>query len=68
MPDFSPEPLELRCSGGLHGILDEGMIEVKCRHWACTRGNNVTFHTFDTVTGELVETRRYKDPVKKEKK
>jgi hypothetical protein len=62
MPDFGLDNVELRCPGGLHGIMKDGLLEVKCRHWACTRGRNVTFHLIDLATGEVVETYRYKDP------
>jgi hypothetical protein len=58
---------ELRCDGGLLGILKDGLLEIKCRHWACTRGNNITYHYFDPLTGQLVDTIRYKDPMNKEK-
>lgn len=67
MPDCSGERTEIRCPGGLLGIMDGIFIEVKCRHWACNRGDNVTFHTINTVTGEIVHTDKYKDPIKEKK-
>lgn len=65
-PDCIPEDVELRCTGGLHGITKGeafGKVEVKCRHWACTR-QNPTYHLFDLATGKLLETYRYKEPNK----
>lgn len=67
MPDFDYDSIELRCQGGLHGIMKNGLLEVKCRHWACTRGHNVAYHLIDPATGEVVETYRYKDPNKEKK-
>jgi hypothetical protein len=66
-PNLMPEDVELRCRGGLAGIINGRTIEVKCRHWACTAGGNVTFHYFDVITGELVETKQYKDPNKEKR-
>jgi hypothetical protein len=67
MPDFNEEPIELRCPGGLLGVMTGIFIEVKCRHWACTRGDSVTYHTINTVTGEITHTERFKDPIKEKK-
>lgn len=67
MPAPKTPDEELRCTGGLHGFLKDGLLEIKCRHWACTRGNNVTYHYFDPLTGHLVDTIRYKEPMSKEK-
>lgn len=67
-PDLvNPEPQEVRCPGGLIGIAREGMLEVKCRHWRCNRGDTVTYHTVDVNTGKIVETHSYKDPNKENK-
>lgn len=63
-PDFNPDDLQLRCRSSIHGIVKNGLLEVKCKHWYCTRGNAITFHYFDLETGELVETKQYKDPNK----
>lgn len=65
MPEFKAEDVEIRCAGGILGILKDGLLEVKCRHWACTRGNNVTYHYVDPLTGHIVDTIRYKDPIEK---
>lgn len=64
MPDLVHDEVELRCAGGLLGIMKDGLLEVKCRHWACTRGGHVTYHLINVDTGEIVETNRYKDPNK----
>lgn len=55
--------MELRCRSKLHGVLDKGLVEVKCRSKWCGAGpGRVVLHRFDTSTGELVETKQFKDP------
>lgn len=71
MPDFSIDNVELRCRGGLAGIVRGGgfgTLEVKCRHWACTSGGNGTYHYFDLATGRILETKQYQDPNKEKNK
>jgi hypothetical protein len=61
--------IELRCSGTMHGKLDlrELKLEVKCGRRGCGAGRGVVvLHTFDVITGKLVGTKRFADPVKKE--
>jgi hypothetical protein len=56
--------VELRCSSHLHAVLtDDGLIEVKCR-WkpCCDEPGVVVFHYFHPVTGDLVNTKQYRDP------
>lgn len=54
---------ELRCSHKLHAILDEGVVEVRCRSKLCgADSQTVVLHRFDSMTGEPLETRRYKEP------
>jgi hypothetical protein len=54
---------ELRCAKKLHGILDDGILEVKCNSRFCGAGEGiVVIHRFNTQTGELVSTNRFKDP------
>lgn len=56
--------MELRCDGKLHGIvLKDGLIEIKCRSNRCGARPGVTvLHSFDPLTGNLVETHKYQDP------
>ncbi|QPX62566.1 hypothetical protein SEA_WOLLYPOG_13 [Arthrobacter phage Wollypog] len=56
---------ELRCPNEiLFGVLDDGVIEVKCRSSRCgARAGVVILHRFDTHTGRLLGTRSFKDPV-----
>lgn len=61
------DDVEIRCPGGILGVAKDGLLEIKCRHWACTRGNNVTFHLLDVFTGRIVETYSYKEPNKEKK-
>lgn len=60
--------VELRCDKRLHGVLtDDGVLEVSCRSALCGhRDGVVVIHRFDTVTGELIGTKFYKDPSKRE--
>lgn len=54
--------MELRCDNILHGVLNDGLLEVKCRSRFCGAGPGVVvIHKFDPETGELVRTNRYKD-------
>lgn len=67
-PDLcKPEPEEIRCAGGLIGVARDGLLEVKCRHWRCNRGDMVTFHVIDVDQQKIVETNSYKDPNKEKK-
>jgi hypothetical protein len=59
--------VELRCeTGRLFGILDDGVIEVKCNATACKRGSSqaVIIHRFDPHSGILLETKKFLDPAK----
>lgn len=58
--------MELRCGGTMHGRMDGFLLEVKCHRRSCgSKPGVVILHTFDVTTGELVSTKRFKDPVKK---
>lgn len=60
---------ELRCGRTMHGKLDirEMKLEVKCGRRGCGAGRGVVvLHTFDLTTGDLVGTKRFADPIKKE--
>lgn len=56
--------MELRCGNGIKfGDLHDGVLEVKCRSSRCGHGEgSVVIHRFDPLTGELLETKRFKDP------
>lgn len=57
------DEVELRCPSRLHGILKDKMIEVKCRSKFCGASSFATvFHYFDPINGQLVQTKRYKEP------
>lgn len=54
--------MELRCEHKLHGVLSDGLLEVKCNSHLCGhRSGVVVIHRFDPITGNLVDTKRYKD-------
>lgn len=57
--------VELRCNKRLHGVLtDDGMLEVSCRSALCGHKDGVVvIHRFDTVTGDLIDTKMYKDAI-----
>lgn len=60
--------IELRCPNGIKfAELRDGLIEVKCRsrmcgHWV----GAVVIHIFNAKTGELVDTKQYRQPVRQE--
>lgn len=61
--------IELRCGRTMHGKLDiQAMkLEVKCGRRGCRASRGVVvLHTFDLITGEMVGTKKFADPVKKE--
>jgi hypothetical protein len=56
---------EIRCPEGiLFGLLPvEGVLEVKCRSNRCGAGPGfVVLHRFAIPGGELIETRKFRDP------
>jgi len=56
---------QLRCEGTLHGVLsdDHMALEVKCHHRRCGYAKGIiVLHTFDLATGQLVQTRRFREP------
>jgi hypothetical protein len=62
--------MEMRCDHKLHGVVEDGVIEVKCGSSLCgKRPGVVVIHRFNALTGELVGTKLYKDTpiIKKEK-
>lgn len=57
--------MDLRCSSKKHGELHDAVVEVKCDSRYCGAGPGVVvIHRFDATTGELVETRWFKNPRK----
>jgi hypothetical protein len=61
--------MDLRCDAKKHGEINETFVEVKCSSRFCGAAPGVVvIHRFDATTGELAETRRFKDPVRKERK
>jgi hypothetical protein len=56
--------MELRCPHKLHGMMvKEGVLEVKCDSRFCGHGPGVVvLHRFDVTTGELLETKSFKNP------
>lgn len=54
---------DLRCDSKLHGVLVDGRFEVKCSSRFCGADSDTTvLHYFDPLTGELVDTKRFKEP------
>jgi hypothetical protein len=56
---------DVRCENDiLFGYLGDGFLEVKCRSHRCGAGvGRVVIHRFHSITGVLLETRKFKDPV-----
>jgi hypothetical protein len=56
-----------RCKGKTHGrIIRPGIWEVKCDSRVCGAvPGTVVLHEFSMETGELVETKKYRDPVRR---
>jgi hypothetical protein len=53
----------LRCPSRLHGLVEDGRLEVKCRSKHCGASADViVLHYFDIFTGELIETRKFREP------
>lgn len=61
---------ELRCESKMHGILiRDGVLEVKCNSGFCgSKPGVVVLHRFSMDNGELVETVKFKDTPKLDKK
>lgn len=57
---------EIRCDFKLHGILiSDGVLEVKCSSALCGKKPGVVvLHRFDVHTGNLIETKKFKDTPK----
>jgi len=57
----------LRCGGKIHAVTtDDGLIEVRCTHIACTRDKRaIVNHYFDPDTGQLKYTSKpFRNPMK----
>lgn len=56
--------MDLRCDAKKFGELTEcGKLEVKCPSKFCGAAPGVVvLHRFDPLTGELLETKRFRDP------
>jgi len=55
---------ELRCDNTMHGVIHDGVLEVKCRNPRCgVKPGVVVIHQFDIATEMLINTERYRDPV-----
>jgi hypothetical protein len=54
---------EIRCDSHLHGVLRDGVLEIKCRFKPCgAQPGVVILHQFDPLTGELIRTLKFKEP------
>lgn len=62
-------PVDLKCPNrSRHAVLypEEGFIEVKCDRKFCGAGKDrVILHRFDLGTGELIQTLRFAEPMRK---
>lgn len=62
--------MDMRCNSKMHGRLtDDGLFEVSCGSAFCGKKPGVVvLHRFNVKTGELVETKKYKDTPKVNKR
>lgn len=60
--------MDVRCQNKKHGeLVEPGLLEVKCDSRFCGAGPGVTvIHRFDTITGQLIDTLKFKDPRKEQ--
>lgn len=56
--------MDLHCGYIKFGeLIEPGVVEFKCRSSHCGAGRGVVvIHRFDTNTGELLSTKRFKEP------
>ena len=57
--------MDLRCDGGkkFAELIEPGVIEVRCTDRYCgARKGVIVLHRFNVNTGDLIETKRYKNP------
>lgn len=61
--------MELRCPSRMHGVVQDGRMEVVCHSKHCGNEAGVTvFHYFDLLSGTLIETKRFRTPTIHSKK
>lgn len=54
---------DLRCDSKKHGELNDGHLDVKCSSRFCgAKPGVVVIHRFDVLTGDLIDTQRFRDP------
>lgn len=59
--------MELRCGSRMHGIVDvdAGFVEVRCKSALCGHASGVVvIHRFSLADGQLIESRKFQDPIK----
>jgi hypothetical protein len=55
--------VDLRCDGKLHGRVEDTVFEVTCKSRFCGwKPGVVVLHRFSVVSGELINTRLFKNP------
>lgn len=55
--------MDVRCDHKKHGELVDGILSVKCSSRFCTGGPGVVvIHRWDTLTGENLDDKRFRDP------
>lgn len=55
--------MEMRCDSKLHGVLEDGRIEVKCSSRFCGADRHtVVLHYFAASTGKLLTTKKLREP------
>lgn len=57
--------MQLRCDHRMHAILEDGVLEVKCKDRMCVEEGQITLHYFRAIDGKFLGTRRYRDPARR---
>lgn len=56
--------MDIRCGAKKFGELEDGVLEIKCSSKFCGAATGIVIlHRFDALTGELLETKRFRDPI-----
>lgn len=56
--------MDLRCENKKHAEFGDGIISIKCSSRFCGAGSGVVvIHRWNALTGEQLETYRFRDPI-----
>lgn len=56
--------MEVRCDNKKHAVIEDGVIQIRCGSAFCgKRPGVVVLHMFDVASGNMIDTKRFKDPI-----